>query len=132
MSTPELMTQELVYEVLYNSLSLADSIVQIWFTITFALIVAAYFAGSRVGQSMFRLISGLYGLYAAVLITRYVSSAIQIIHYRDLLVESGFEPWPVPYWVSFIIGSGTFILMFAGTIATLWFTHWTTKQSNAG
>ena len=132
MPTPNLMSQELIYDVLYDSLSLADSIVQIWITVTFAVIVAAYFAGGRVGHVMHRLVSSLYGLYAVVLITRFGSSAFQIFHYRTILIERGFEPWPVPYWVSIIIGSGTFILMFAGTLATLWFMRWTRKRGEAG
>lgn len=132
MPTPNLMSQELIYEVLYDSLSLADSIVQIWITVTFAVIVAGYFAGGRVGRVMHRLVSSLYGLYAVVLITRFSSSAFQIFHYRNILVERGFEPWPVPYWVSIIIGGGTFVLMFAGTLATLWFMRWTRKRGETG
>src|SRR5262245_30319099 len=125
MPQPELMSQELIYEALYDSLSLADSILQIWMTMTFAVIVATYIAGERVGRVMFRLVSSLYGLYAVVLITRYGSSAFQIFHYRSTLIERGFEPWPVPYWIAIVIGSGTFFLMLAGTVATLWFMYWT-------
>ena len=80
MPTPTLMSQELIYQVLYDSLALADSILQIWITITFAVIVATYFAGGRVGHVMHRLVSSLYGLYAVILITRYGSSAFQIFH----------------------------------------------------
>ena len=132
MLEPELMSQELIYEVLYDSLSLADSILQIWMTVTFAVIVATYIAGGRVGQVMHRLVSSLYGLSAAVLITRYASSAFQIFHYRSTLIERGFEPWPVPYWISIVIGSGTFVLMLAGTVATLWFMRWTRNRSENG
>jgi hypothetical protein len=132
MPETELMSQELIYEALYDSLSLADSILQIWMTVTFAVIVATYFAGDRVGRVMFRLVSSLYGLYAVVLITRFGSSAFQIFHYRRTLIERGFEPWPVPYWVAIVIGSGTFLLMLAGTVATLWFMYWTRSRSDGG
>ena len=132
MPAQELMSQELIYEVLYDSLSLADSILQIWMTVTFAVIVATYIAGGRVGSVVYRLVSSLYGLYAAVLITRYGSSAFQIFHYRSILIERGLEPWPVPYWVSIVIGSGTFLLMFAGTVATLWFMRWTRSRAENG
>jgi len=128
MPVPNAMSQELIYEALYESLSLADSILQIWMTATFAVIVATYIAGSRVGRVVYRLVSSLYALYAVVLITRYSSSAFQIFHYRNILIERDFEPWPVPYWVSIVIGSGTFLLMFAGTVATLWFIHWTRNR----
>jgi hypothetical protein len=119
------MSQELIYEVLYDALALADSILQIWMTVTFAVIVATYIAGGRVGLVMHRLVSTLYGLYAAVLITRFGSSSFQIGYYRNALIERGFEPWPVPLWVGIIIGVGTFLLMLAGTVATLWFMRWT-------
>jgi hypothetical protein len=132
MPVPKLMSQELIYDVLYDSLALADSIVQIWITVTFAVIVATYFAGNRVGRVMHRLVSSLYGLYAVVLITRFGSSAFQIFYYRDLLIQRGFEPWPVPNGVSIVIGIGTFILIFAGTVATLWFMRWTRKQGETG
>lgn len=126
------MSQELVYEVLYDSLSLADSILQLWVTVTFAVIVATFIAGDRLGRIMYRLVSNLYAFYALVLFTRYGSSAFQIFHYRNILDERGFEPWPVPYWVSIVIGSGTFLLMFAGTIATIWFMRWIFKRGATG
>ena len=117
------MSQELIMQTLHSSLSLADSILQIWLTVTFAVIVASFLAGSRISRSMYFLISGLYGLAALVLVTRFVSAAYQIYYYRDLLVANGFEPWPVPMLVTQIIGGGTFILLSAGSIATLWFVH---------
>jgi len=129
--TSELMSQDLIYEMLLATLSLADSTIQIWFTITFAIIVAAHFAGSRIGGFIYHLMSGLYGLYALVLITRYISSAAQIFHYRSLLLERGFEPWPVLPAVSIVIVGGTFILLFGGTIATLWFIQSLRKENES-
>jgi hypothetical protein len=117
------MSQDLIIQTLYSALSLADSIFQIWLTVTFAVIVAAYLAGDRIGAFMYYLISGLYSLAALVLITRFVSAAYQIYHYRDSLVAYGFEPWPVPPLVTQIIGAGTFILLTGGSIATLWFVY---------
>ena len=122
------MSQELIYDVLYESLSLADSILQLWITATFAVIVATFIAGARVSRVMYRLVASLYAFYAVVLITRYCSSAFQIFYYRNILDQRGFEPWPVPYWVSMIIGSGTFLLMCAGTVAAIWFMRWTFKR----
>jgi hypothetical protein len=132
MREPELMSQELIYEVLYDSLALADSILQIWITVTFAVIVATYIAGGRVGHVMHRLVSSLYGLSTAVPITRFGSASYQIFHYRNMLIERGFEPWPAPRWVAIVIGSGTFILLLAGTVATLWFMRWTRDRSETG
>lgn len=117
------MSQELIYQTLYSALSLADSILQIWLSVTFAVIVATYLAGDRIGRFMYYLISSLYGLATLVLITRFISAAYQIFHYRDLLVVSGFEPWPVPGLLTRIIGSGTLLLLVGGSAATLWFVH---------
>jgi len=64
-----LMSEDLIYQMLYASLSLADSTIQIWFTVTFAIIVAGYFAGTRIGHPMYRLVSSLYGIYSLELIT---------------------------------------------------------------
>jgi len=126
------MSQDLIYQMLYASLSLADSTLQIWFTVTFAIIVAAYFAGSRIEQSMYRLVSSLYGIYSLVLITRYISSAMQIFHYKNLLLERGFEPWPVSRIVPFVIGGGTIVLLFGGTIATLLFMRSLRHENESG
>jgi hypothetical protein len=117
------MSQELILQSLYSALSLADSILQIWLTVTFAVIVASYLAGDRIGKFLYFLISGLYGLAVLVLHTRFVSAAYQIFYYRDLLIINGFEPWPVPHFITQIIGSGTLILMVGGSIATLWFVY---------
>jgi hypothetical protein len=126
------MPQELIYETLYSALSLADSILQIWLTVTFAVIVATHLAGDRIGQFMFFLISSLYGLATLVLITRFVSAAYQIFHYRDLLVISGFEPWPVPGLITRIIGGGTLLLLVGGSAATLWFVYSIRKKARQG
>lgn len=124
------MPQELIYETLYSALSVADSILQIWLTVTFAIIVATYLAGSRIGEFMYILLSTLYGLASLVLVTRYVSSAFQIYRYRDLLIENDFEPWPVPRLVGELIGGGTLLLMIGGTIGTLWFVYSTRNQAS--
>ena len=124
----ELMPIDVVYDALYAALSLSDSSLQIWTSFTFALIVAVHLGGARIGRSTYRLISGLYGLYACVLIIRYCSAAFQIIHYQNLLAERSLEPWPVPKAVGIMIGSGTLILMLGGTIATLWFVHAVRKE----
>jgi hypothetical protein len=124
------MSQDLIMQTLYSALSLADSILQIWLTVTFAVIVASYLAGSRINAFMYYLITGLYGLATLVLVTRFVSAAYQIFHYRDLLVANGFEPWPVPPLITQIIGGGTFLLLTGGSIATLWFVHSVRKKSH--
>ena len=128
---PQPMTQELIYSTLYAALGLTDSILQIWITLTFAVIVSTYVAGKRFDHQVYRLLSGLYILASGVLFTRFVSAAYQAFYYKDLLVTRGFNAWPVPNYVSVIIGVGTSVLLIAGTVGTLWFvrTTWKTIQA---
>lgn len=121
MPDPVFMPIELIYESLYSALSLSDSSFQIWMSFTFAVIVAAHLAGDRINRTTYSLACWLYGIYSGVLLLRYLSAAYQIIHYQNLLLERGFEPWPVPKPIGIAIGSGTFLLMAGGTLATLWF-----------
>ena len=125
------MSQESIYSTLYAALALTDSIFQIWITLTFAVLVATYVAERRFRLGMYRLVSSLYGLASAILLVRFASAAFQAFHYKNLLVTRGFEPWPVPNVVSLIIGGGTILLLFVGTVATLWFVRstWTTGVS---
>lgn len=68
MPPAEAMSMELIYQVMYEALSLSDSSLQIWVTHTFALMAAAHFAGDRVSGITCKVVCSLYGLYAAVLI----------------------------------------------------------------
>lgn len=115
------MTEELIYENLYAVLAVADSILQIWLTITFAVLVAAYVASERISRHLYLLITFLYGFAALILTVRFISAGQQIYFYRDLLVSSGFTPWPAPRPLSVMIGGGTLMLLVGGSIATLWF-----------
>jgi hypothetical protein len=125
------MPQELIYSTLYAALTLTDSIFQIWITLTFAVVVATYVAGQRFDRPVYLLVSSLYALASVVLFTRFASAAFQAFYYKRLLVTRGFEPWPVPNFVSVIIGGGTSVLLFAGTVGTLWFVRSTWKKVEA-
>lgn len=123
MPMQESMTIDLVYQAIYEALNLSDSTLQIWMTFTFALVAAAHLGGSRINGSTYKLVASLYGVYAGVLVVKYVSAAHQILHYQDVMTLRGFEPWPVPKPIGAIIGAGTLLLMVGGTIATLWFVN---------
>lgn len=125
------MSEELIRSGLYAALSLTDSILQIWLTLTFAVIVATYVAGKRFERPVYLLVSGLYLLASVVLLIRFGSAAFQAFYYKDLLIKRGFEPWPVPNFVSVLIGGGSVVLLFAGTIGTLWFVRSTWKKLEA-
>ena len=77
------------------------------------------------------LVSGLYGLASLILFCRFGTGVFQAFYYKNLLVTRGFEPWPVPNFVSVIIGGGTCLLLLAGTLGTLWFVRSTWKNIEA-
>ncbi len=79
---------------------------------------------------MYRLVSGLYAFASGILFVRFGSAAYQAFHYKNLLRTRGFEPWPVPNIVSLIIGTGTFVFLFSGTLGTLWFVRSAWKKGN--
>lgn len=123
------MSIDLVYRALYEALNLSDSTLQIWMTITFAIIAAAHFAGNRIDRSVYKLVSSLYGLYVGVLVVKYLSAAHQILHDQSIMNLRGFDPWPVPKSIGVIIGVGTLLLMVGGTIATFLFVNKTRKEN---
>ncbi len=131
MQLPQEMSQELVYNALYTALSLTDSILQIWLTLTFAVIVSTYVAGKRFDKPVYLLVSSLYGFASAIQLVRFCSAAHQAFHYKNMLVAHGFEPWPVTNVVSAVIGLGSILLIFIGTIGTLWFVRVTWKSVEA-
>jgi hypothetical protein len=128
MPIPHSLTQELIYSALYSALDLTNSILQIWLTLTFAVIVSTYVASKRFDRPMYFLVSGLYALASAIQILRFGSAAFQAFYYKNLLVARGFEPWPVPNLVSTLIGAGSVLLLVAGTLGTLWFVRVTWKS----
>lgn len=66
MQASQSMSQELIYNALYASLELTDQILQIWLTMTFAVIVSTYVAGKRFDRPIYLLVSGLYALASAI------------------------------------------------------------------
>jgi len=129
MGVDESLSQAEIYQILFSALSTVDSILQIWLTITFAVLVAAFLAGKHVNQSIYSLISALYGLASIVLTTRFVSAALLMFNFQHLLIASGYKPWPVPTPIGVIIGAGTALMMFGGTIGTIWFLRSTRKEA---
>lgn len=123
------LSQEAIYSTLYATLSLTDSIFQIWITLTFAVLIATYVAERRFDPALYRLVSALYAFASAILLVRFGSAAHQAFYYKSLLAARGFEPWPVPNSVSLIIGVGTFVFLLSGTAGTLWFVRNASKRA---
>jgi len=129
MSQP--MPQDLIYSALYAALALTDSILQIWLTLTFAVIVSIYVAGNRLDRPVYVLVSSLYAFASIIQLVRFGAAAYQAFYFRQLLVARGFEAWPVPMAVSMLIGAGSLLLLSAGTLGTLWFVRTTWKKVEA-
>lgn len=125
------MSQDLIYNALYTALALTDSFLQIWLTLTFAVIVSTYVASNRFDKPVYLLISSLYTFASAIQLVRFCSAAYQAFYYKDMLVTNGFDPWPVSNAVSAVIGIGSVLLIFVGTIGTLWFVRITWKRVEA-
>lgn len=124
------MDIDLIYESIYSGLELMDSQIQLWTTFTFALLVAVHVGADRMTPSILKLAMTLYGFYASILILRNVSATYQVLHYQHLLVEQGFEPWPVPNAIGATIGIGTLTLLVGGSIATMWFVYTRIRSSD--
>ena len=122
------MPEDLIRSGLYSALSLSDSALQIWLTLTFAVIVLTYVAGKRFDKLLYMLVSGLYAFASAIQLLRFCSAAHQAFYFKNMLVTRGFEPWPVPSFVSVLIGGGSILLIVAGTLGTLWFVRATWKH----
>lgn len=122
---------DVIFSTLYSVLALTDSILQIWLTLTFAVIVSTYVAVKRFDRSVYLLITFLYSFASAIQLMRFVSAAHQAFYYKNLLDARGFGPWPVPNVVSVLIGGGSIALIIIGTLSTLWFVRATWKNVTA-
>jgi hypothetical protein len=131
MQGPPPISQDLIYNALFTAIELTDSILQIWLTLTFAVIVSTWVAGRRFDRPVCLLVSGLYAFASAIQLVRFCTAAYSAFFYRNWLLERGFEAWPVPNAVSMVIGLGSVTLIFAGTVGTLWFVRVTWKNLEA-
>jgi hypothetical protein len=128
MQAPQPISQDLIFNALYAAIGLTDSILQIWLTLTFAVIVSTYVAGKRLDRPVYLLVTGLYALASAIQLVRFCTAAYSAFFYRNWLIERGFEAWPVANSVSVVIGVSSVLLIFAGTVGTLWFVRATWKN----
>lgn len=52
-----------IYENLHAALTFSDSTIQVWISLTFAVIVAVHLGADKIERRTFKLIAFLYGLY---------------------------------------------------------------------
>ena len=105
MQAPQPISQDMIFNALYTAIELTDSVLQIWLTLTFAVIVSTYVAGKRFDRPVYLLVSGLYAIASAIQLVRFCTASYAAFFYKNWLIERGFEAWPVPNSVSVIIGA---------------------------
>ena len=115
------LSEEALHNLCYNALSFADSLFQMWLTVTFAAILAIYFSHSNITPYMRRLLIGLY-FGASVMLTGrwYVAIMFHFLTYQNQLIENGWLPFPTPENAR-ILGALPLLLYLFGTAATLYF-----------
>jgi hypothetical protein len=118
-----------IYQNLYAALTFSDSTVQLWISLTFAVIVAVHLGADKIGRKTFKLIAFLYGLYSVVAVIRYVADSYQILYYQKLLRNLEYAPWPVPDIFGFLIGLRTLSLILVSSVGTLGFVRSSMKAA---
>lgn len=122
------MSQESIYLLYYEALAFNNAILEIWITATFAVILSIYISSSHITRYLRWLVSSLYFLSAFVLSGRLLISIFQINYFRMLADSNGFEVLPGGL-ISVPVGIAYLVLVFLGSIATLYFSLTFTRPS---
>ena len=104
-------------ELYFAATTSMDAQFQFWLSVTFAVVIAGFFAGDRLTKKLSYLAAILYGLAAFVLIARFVDAARFGGMLRDSILEAGVE---IPT-VNLIVVVARFSLLILGTLAALYF-----------
>jgi hypothetical protein len=117
------LSQEALYNLCYSAISFGDSLFELWLTITFAAILAIFFASERITPFMRRLLLALYGGTALLLTGRWVVAMTHVLTYQRMLRDAGFEAFPSPIRTRSPLGVLHFLMFAVGSVATLYFMH---------
>lgn len=128
MSNP---SRESLYDLIYSALGFADNLFELWLTVTFAAILAAYFTAEHMSRYMRALMIGLYGMACILLIGRWLNAMFQILSYYREIESLGYLPFPNPSYAP-VMGVIHLLTYIIASIATLYFmkTH-RAKESDA-
>ena len=110
MSTAELTE---LYLTMQSSISTQF---EYWLTVTFAIVVARFVAGTRLNRKLRFGLALLYALACAVLLSRWTYSGLDMTSFRAALLESGVVL--ITPWVTII---SRLLLFTLGTAASLYF-----------
>ena len=116
------MSEYELLDLIATAMSIVDRQYEIWLSATFALIVAAHFAGAGLSRYMALLVSLLYLGLAGVIAFRYWHGSSLVFSLTQELKQLG-AVHPVPPDMSvtpliFVIRIGTFLL---GTVGAVYF-----------
>lgn len=126
------LSQEALYNLTYDALSFADTLFQVWLTVTFAAILAIYFSRTEISALMRRLLIALYAGTAVVLTGRWAAGMFHIMAYDKLIVEGGFAPFPTPPALGLTMGILHFSMFVVGSLATIYFMYSFGKERRTG
>ena len=115
------------FELLEIALILRDDMqeqFEFWLSITFAVIISSFFAGSRILPSWRVLIGSLYLLSTALFTVRYTMSSRNFQTYLNEAIEAG-STWVDAAGVMYSL---RILLLIVGTVATIWFLYANSKD----
>ena len=115
------LSQEALYNLCYSAISFADSLFELWLTVTFAAILAIFFASARITPFMRYLLMSLYGGTSFMLTARWLVAMNHILTYQQMLDAAGFAPFPTPIEGGAPLAVIHFLMFPLGSLATLYF-----------
>ena len=94
-----------------------------WLSITFAFVMASYFAASRIGNKFQYLLASLYAVTSFLFIIRFALRALSVSNLHETMIENGIPvaPWSGQIFISGLVAPGMFWVMVIGTIAAIFF-----------
>ena len=122
-----------LYEALYAQLGAMDRIVEFWIGITFAVIVATFFAGNKLTRLMYALVTTMYGIVSAYLALRYLNASGKFTELQSQLISAG--EWMPTGALNISVGFLSLAMYVVGTLGTLYFllqTYNQGKRSESG
>ena len=107
-----------LYELAILSEASIDYQFQFWLTVTFAIILASFFARNLISGKLRHVIAFLYLLSTFVFATRWYYKYLDLVQYGEMIEALGFEVLvPIPTAI------GRILLMAAGTLAATYFVY---------
>jgi len=98
-----------------------DSQIRFWLEATFAVLVAVFFAGTRLTRGMRRLVASLYLAASLLAGLRWVLTLRRNLAYRELLIDGGHADIPTDVWLLVPVNLLIAFIFFAGVAGALHF-----------